>query len=677
MSTRKVRVKKLNAKTLLPVLKEDQLKEGEYEQLVTDIQIATGVEQAEEKEYHLQTILKEAGTSNDQEIPVPPPQRSDANYNQLYPSTFSTPYNYIRFSQTVEECIGCLYDMTVEDNDFLRQYNAQRPSNTQLSEDEFERIMDAFESTAAEQAPFGAIDNHIVGYDQMIPSLNELGSPYIMPHAKAIYEHWKARRIAVENHPIHPTLKFEIHQETDDADPYVCFRRREARQTRKTRARDAQIAEKLKRLRRELEDGRQLVMLSGERELLKNELLRFDKAIFEQRRRLKEMKIRLGIKGEDDDLINQKPQKRKLPEVPTIQRPPPPRAAISRPEPRPVNNEPDLVVLADLLAEKDRELQTDIETKCQNHRKWNQNFVDLTRDPLLPSLDPSKNRSYRPAHTQCLLTPPASNESDVMDVDEQEQTETSSFESQTFGSSQIYNGLMSPVEQFKFGLPAASLLQTQGMSSFLERPDDVAHPPVFRRRIGRLNRLWIDRRGMNAAGSYGKGKKLEGQEACSFKNSDRWKYDSDSEEEDISYGADPYDLDSIRFRMGMTIPNVAYLRKSIDAQGLANAQAAVLAAARAGHVQPPTGSAAAAAVVAAAAAGQGQPTAAQIQQALALQQQHKALAQAQAANHAQNQAQAAQAQAAAAAQAEAQVQVAAQAHAAAVAQQTQHAQLKT
>jgi hypothetical protein len=49
MATRKVRVKKLNAKTNLPVLREDQLNKGEYEQLITENQIATGVEQAEEK----------------------------------------------------------------------------------------------------------------------------------------------------------------------------------------------------------------------------------------------------------------------------------------------------------------------------------------------------------------------------------------------------------------------------------------------------------------------------------------------------------------------------------------------------------------------------------------------------------------------------------------------------
>ncbi|CRJ90362.1 hypothetical protein BN1708_017023, partial [Verticillium longisporum] len=78
------------------------------------------------------------------------------------------------------------------------------------------------------------------------------------------------------------------------------------RQTRKTRQRDVQSAEKLKRLRKELEDGRQLVILSYEREVQKREFLNLERMIFEQRAKLKEMKLKLGIKGEDDDLFNNK-----------------------------------------------------------------------------------------------------------------------------------------------------------------------------------------------------------------------------------------------------------------------------------------------------------------------------------------------------------------------------------
>lgn len=78
------------------------------------------------------------------------------------------------------------------------------------------------------------------------------------------------------------------------------------RQVRKTRGRDAQSAEKLKKLRRELEDARQLVAMVKQRELTRREMLAVDRLLFEQRAKVKEMKRSLGIKGDDEDLINQK-----------------------------------------------------------------------------------------------------------------------------------------------------------------------------------------------------------------------------------------------------------------------------------------------------------------------------------------------------------------------------------
>ncbi|OAQ63476.1 EPL1-like protein [Pochonia chlamydosporia 170] len=556
MSSRKVRVKKLSIKTPLPVLREDQIDPSEYEALSSETQISTGVEHAEEKEFHLQSILKETGTSNTQEIPVPPPQESDINYDELYPSNFHQPSSYIRFSQTVEECISCQYDMSTEDAEFLKSYNGKSPTGGPLSEDDFERIMEVFEDTAAEQTPFASVDNTIVAYDMMVPSLNHLGSTTILQHAKAIYEYWSNARQEKGNKPLHPTLKFEIHQETDDTDPYVCFRRREARQTRKTRARDNKIADTLKRLRRELEDGRQLVLLSFEREMMKREVLHMDRAVFEERARLKQMKLRLGIKGEDEDLVNQKPQKRKAAEPSSVQRQ---QAAQLR---APVRSdgrsvEQDLVLLSDQLAQKENELRDEIENKVQNHRRWNQNHIDLTREPLSPVKEQGTELKFRPAKTQYLMTPPASISSEEMDVDAVQPEPMDIDKPQQL-----------PVFQFKAGA-AASHDQPQ------------TNQPSFRRRIGRLQRLWIDRRGMATP-----------PRQDSHDYSDRWKYDSDDDDVDPPvYEVDPFDTRALKFRA--TIPLSPYMfrggRPSIapDAAHAAAAAAAAAAASNRTLPQPP------------------------------------------------------------------------------------------
>lgn len=173
----------------------------------------------------------------------------------------------------------------------------------------------------------------------------------------------------------------------------------------------------------------------------------------------------------------------------------------------------------------------------QNHRRWNQNHIDLTVDPLSPVHEQGLELKFRPAKTQYLMTPPASVSSDSMEVDE-DGAEPMQLDKPQAG----------PVFQFKAGGVATEPLQT--------------NQPAFRRRIGRLSRLWIDRRGMATP-----------PKAESQGYSDRWKYDSDDEEdvEPPVYELDPYDTRALKFRA--TIPLSQYLfrgRPPVPADGLNN-----------------------------------------------------------------------------------------------------------
>lgn len=81
------------------------------------------------------------------------------------------------------------------------------------------------------------------------------------------------------------------------------------RQIRKTRGRDAHSAEKLKKLRKELEESRQIMGLIRQREILKREQLAVERQLFEQRASLRQVKQNLPeqYKGGDEDiLVNQK-----------------------------------------------------------------------------------------------------------------------------------------------------------------------------------------------------------------------------------------------------------------------------------------------------------------------------------------------------------------------------------
>ena len=208
--------------------------------------------------------------------------------------------------------------MTDEDDTFLKELNEKlaqsKNASTQCSEDQFEEAMNLFEETSKMQQPFSSVGEPppILSWDDMQNAFDDNLNEPIRTFAKDIYEHWKACREKNGNNTIHPGLRLKIMDgtnDTDDNDPYVCFRRREVRQIRKTRGRDAQSVEKLKKLRRELEEARQLVALVRQREITKKEQLAIEKQLFEQRSALRQCKLTLGepyCQGDEDLLINQK-----------------------------------------------------------------------------------------------------------------------------------------------------------------------------------------------------------------------------------------------------------------------------------------------------------------------------------------------------------------------------------
>lgn len=220
--------------------------------------------------------------------------------------------------------------MNEEDDVFLRSFNKKRNASTQCSEDQFEEAMNFFEETAQAKQPYAAVDSPpVLLYEDMEGSFDENIDDAVRTFAKDIYEHWKRRRLEAANRPLTTglkvcsttliavwspltSIKLETGADTDDADPYVCFRRREVRQIRKTRGRDAHSAEKLKKLRKELEESRQIMGLIRQREITKREQLTVERQLFEQRASLRQVKQNLPDQfkdGDEDILINQKVSK--------------------------------------------------------------------------------------------------------------------------------------------------------------------------------------------------------------------------------------------------------------------------------------------------------------------------------------------------------------------------------
>ena len=459
---------------------------------------------------------------------------SDLQYDKYYTRTYQQPATYIRFSSTVEDCTGCPYDMDEEDEVFFKSLNKKRKdASVHCTEVEFEQVIYGFEAIANEKQPYAAVDGTpVLNFDEVEVGLDEwVEDDRARGFAKDIYQHWRSRRSKSGNRSLMMTLKVcrglaisfslltsvqsETGADTDDADPYVCFRRRELRQTRKTRGRDAHSAEKLKKLRKELEEARELMALIKQREITKREQLTVDRQLFEQRTNLRQVKQNLPEQykqGDDDLLIN---QKKKKPLEITQRQPGQQLRLPQRADGRATEDQ--LISLSDLLAKQERDIQEQIDSKIAIHAKWNEGWVDMTTAPVTPPLEFGMGSTFRTATTEYLPTPPASISS--------EQSGDIAVDAANINGS---NGRKEDIVAVRYASPSY---------------DGPTHSqPSFRRRIGRGGRLWIDRRGRRTPA------KDEREEPVSG----RYKYDDDDEEEEVpTYFFNPFSSESLRFRASL------------------------------------------------------------------------------------------------------------------------------
>jgi enhancer of polycomb-like protein len=98
--------------------------------------------------------------------------------------------------------------------------------------------------------------------------------------------------------------------ETNDGDPYVCFRRRDIRATRKTRRTDNFSVEQMQKLQTELRSAHQLAQMVVKREQEKKTLYKAEKEVWEAKWKLLETKRRwpsLGITREEEEIITGRP----------------------------------------------------------------------------------------------------------------------------------------------------------------------------------------------------------------------------------------------------------------------------------------------------------------------------------------------------------------------------------
>jgi enhancer of polycomb-like protein len=229
----------------------------------------------------------------------------------------------------------------------------------------------------------------------------------------------------------------------------------------------------------------------------------------------------LGIKGDDQDLVNQKPVvKAPKPDATVIRIP----GMIPKVSLRPDGRLPDsdLQLLAEDRMKRDAEISTIIQESMAKHRVWNSGWVDNTWRPITPPLEMASKSSFRAAVTEFLPTPPASASTD-----------------------RSHDSLALVEQDFKADDRSAVAVR------YASPPLEIGAPrPSFRRRIGRGGRLWIDRRGLSRS------TQSAFDEDADERLLERLEYDVESDEDTEVFHTDPYDNINIRYRMLFSMPTI-------------------------------------------------------------------------------------------------------------------------
>ncbi|CAH7668211.1 enhancer of polycomb-like-domain-containing protein [Phakopsora pachyrhizi] len=307
-----------------------------------------------------EAAIQPSGNQPSQNVPhIPIPDATGlvdpSAYEALYgKSKLFLPSSYIRFSDTVEDTLrAVIYTMDEEDQLWLGSFNSTQtqaigpinpasnpaayeesakarranarkgkekervaPDNEgpgRLSEDDFEALMDHFEKTTEETVPGLHLDINrlpsLADFEHTFESaLINPRLPAIKIFAKFVYSHWKERRLKCGGRPIMPAVDFD---ESNESNPYVCFRRREIKMVRKTRRTDAQNMDRLVRLRNDLYKAHELLSAVLTRERVKREAVELEKVIFEGRCQIRDMKRRLNQPDGDEELLVSKREKRR------------------------------------------------------------------------------------------------------------------------------------------------------------------------------------------------------------------------------------------------------------------------------------------------------------------------------------------------------------------------------
>jgi len=169
------------------------------------------------QEHHLQAAISAhqaaaVGSKDSKKVFIPTPNTTELSaehYEKLYPKRFQQPFSYIRSSATVEDSSGALYCMSEADEKYLTKLNSARAQSLpRITEEEFETIMDLYESTIQQNQPFLSLDvSNILPFQEMEHAFDDNLEANLKAVAKLVYSYWKEQKIVRDGRSIIPALR--------------------------------------------------------------------------------------------------------------------------------------------------------------------------------------------------------------------------------------------------------------------------------------------------------------------------------------------------------------------------------------------------------------------------------------------------------------------------------------
>ncbi|CAE6500434.1 unnamed protein product [Rhizoctonia solani] len=408
-----------------------------------------GVDAEDSHEHHLQAVLSAASlrasgqpraSGSGAYIPTPDAAGHVPDWERFYPhNRWEEPEGYIRFSDTIEEtqveavAAGCTYYMDEVDAEWLAKNNAEladaarasSPSrgpprsakargkepespSVAISEDEFELVMGVLERITDERHPclhadvskFPTLTDFEPIFSARLPISffpnyrvpDSVPAPaQLLRMLRVIYPHWRERRLERDGRRIIPQINSD---ETNEGDPYVCFRRRDAKPVRKTRRSDTGSMGRMQELFGNIRQLQHIAQSVVRREQLKHARALEERQIMNCRMNLAEVKRKFpttpfGSRDDDEVLVDKIVKRPKVEGTNTIRLSRRPTQLTQQSEaatPSGPTEMPDPRVVA---AANRKKVDEFMQRNPQQERWWD-DLTDATYMPLPPPAPPER-----------------------------------------------------------------------------------------------------------------------------------------------------------------------------------------------------------------------------------------------------------------------------------------------